>query len=749
MAETETRTDTGKRLEQITQGSMLWLWAIALTIGLTLVLSFNVVTAAQVSVTAGEPASQDIAAPRSISFASDVLTQQAREQAIAGVGNVYTSPDLSIARDRISEARNVFNFIDVVRADTLADEETKLRYLRAIEDVDIDSETGQLLLSLSSAEYTAVKDDVSRIIGEVMREEIRDDSAAISEAKRAARTKFSFALTPSQERVVTALVPQFIVPNSFFDAEATATRRDEAAASVETQWQSVLQGQYIVRVGEEVTPVHMETLEKLGLLQPEISWWYVGRILMASVLAVSLLTLYWQRFHRTLQGSPRYLLLLGGLILVFALGAKLLVPTGGVFAYLFPAAALSMLLTVLFDVRLAIFATVLLATLIGIVAQESLELMAYMALGPVFATLTLRDAQRVNAFFRAGLVAALANMVVILVFRLAQDVGPVEVFQLLGFSILNGLISASITLAGFFIIGGLFGMMTTLQLQELSRLDHPLLKDLLRRAPGTYHHSIMVANLAEQAAERIDANSALVRVGAFYHDVGKMNRPPFFIENQEGINPHETLDPYSSARIIISHVQDGLELAKKHRLPDRIQDFIAEHHGNRLVTVFYKKAEEQAAMVPEGERRKVDESRFRYKGPRPRSRESGLVLLADSVEAASSAVRPKNGEDIEKLINMIIDDHVKDGQLDNSGLTLGDLKVIRESFIETLKGRFHVRIKYPGNEELERPAPAHQGQPVTPQDAPAPTPSPQPALGDARQPVLGAATTGVRQGESS
>lgn len=702
---TERRTDTGKRLQQITQGSLLWLWAIGLTIGLTAVLSFNVVSRAQVTVNVGEPAGEDIAAPRSISFASDVLTNQAREQAIANVGNVFTSPDLSIARAQINEARNIFGFIDVVRADTLADEESKLRYFRAIEDVTIDSEIGQLLLNLSPVEYSAVKDDIARIIGEVMREEIRDEPLAISEAKRAARTKFSFTLTQAQERIVTALVPQFILPNSFFNAEATTARRDEAAEAVETQWQNVLQGQYIVRVGEEVTPAHAETLEKLGLLQPEISWWTFGRVLMASILAVGLLTLYWHRFHGSLQSSPRYLLLLGGLILVFALGAKLLVPGGGSFAFLFPAAALSMLLAVIFDLRLAIFASMLLGVLIGVVAQESLEMMAYMTLGPIFATLTLRDAQRVNAFFRAGLVAALANMVVILVFRLAQDMGTVELLELFLFSLLNGLIAASITLAGFFIIGGLFGMMTTLQLQELSRLDHPLLKDLLRRAPGTYHHSIMVANLAEQAAERVEANSALVRVGAFYHDVGKMNRPPFFTENQEGINPHETLDPYSSARIIISHVQDGLDLAKKHRLPDRIQDFIAEHHGDRVVYAFFKKAEEQ---LEEGET--LDESRFRYKGPKPRSRESGIVLLADSVEAASSAVRPNNGEAIERLINKIIDDHVKDGQLDDSGLTLGDLKAIRESFTETLKGRFHVRVKYPGNEELEQREP--QRQPV-------------------------------------
>ncbi len=732
MTQVETRTDTGQRLRQITEGSLLWLWALILTLGLALIFSFNLVSRAQVSVAVGEPALQDVTAPRSISFASDVLTQQARDQAIAAVGNVYTAPELNIARAKISEAVTIFNFVDVVRADTLAEVSAKLRYLQAIEDLMIEPEIGQQLLNLSNVEYGEVKEDIARIISEVMREEIRDDPAAVSEAKRSASTKYSFSLAQGQERVVRALVPQLIVPNSFFNAEATATRREEAAEAVATQWQSVLQGQYIIRVGEEVTPEHVEMLEKLGLTQPEISWWYVGRIVMAALLTVALLALYWHRFHRQQHASPRYLVLLGGLMLTFALGAKLLVPTGGLFAYLFPAAAFSMLLAVIYDVRLSIFATLLLGTLIGLAAQESLELMVYVTVGPIFATLALRDAQRINAFFRAGLFAALANITVILVFRLAGDVAPVELLQLIAFSVLNGLISASITLAGFFVVGGLFGMMTTLQLQELSRLDHPLLRDLLRRAPGTYHHSIMVANLAEQAAERVDANSTLVRVGAFYHDVGKMNRPPFFTENQEGINPHETLDPYSSARIIISHVQDGLDLAKKHKLPDRIQDFIAEHHGDRLVVVFCKKAEEQ---LEEGEQ--LDESRFRYKGPRPRSRETGLVLLADSVEAASTAVRPDNAEAIERLVDKIIDDHIKDGQLDDSGLTLGDIKSIRESFIDTLKGRFHVRVRYPGNELL---APEQRDAAPAPQDAAAPLRTQ--AIG---RPVM----TQASQGESS
>ncbi len=175
-----------------------------------------------------------------------------------------------------------------------------------------------------------------------------------------------------------------------------------------------------------------------------------------------------------------------------------------------------------------------------------------------------------------------------------------------------------------------------------------------------------------------------------------MNRPPFFTENQEGFNPHDTLDPYSSSRIIISHVTDGMELARRYHLPDRIRDFITEHHGDKLIKVFYAIAQEQAV----NEEDTVDESKFRHRGPRPRSRETGIVLLADTIDAASNAIRPNSEKGIEKLVNSIIDDDLTDGQLDDSGLTLGDIKLIRASFIDTLKGRYHVRVKYPGNEQL-------------------------------------------------
>ncbi|MEJ2749065.1 MAG: HDIG domain-containing protein, partial [Anaerolineae bacterium] len=245
-------------------------------------------------------------------------------------------------------------------------------------------------------------------------------------------------------------------------------------------------------------------------------------------------------------------------------------------------------------------------------------------------------------------------------------------------------------------------------------LDHPLLQELLRKAPGTYHHSIMVANLAEQAAEKVRANSTLIRVGAFYHDIGKMKRPPFFTENQEGISPHDALDPYSSARIITSHVTDGLEMARKYRLPDRIREFIAEHHGDRVVKSFYMKAVKEAGENGDS----VDIEKFRYVGPRPRSRETGIVMLADATEATSSALRPNSEKEIEKLVTTIVSEHLTEGQLDNSGLTLGDVKMIQDSFVKTLKGRFHVRVKYPGNEKIEGETPPPQPEVVPPEPAP-------------------------------
>lgn len=687
------------RWQNIAQQSQLYLFVIVVTLGIAIILSFNLVRGPQVSVTLGEPAPQDVAAPQSITYISDVLTERARQAAVANVPDHYTTIDLGIGRAQNNYALSVFSFIEVVRADTQTTADRKIDYLQSIEDVTIDSQVASDLLPLTPNEFAAVRDNVSQIIQDTMREGVVEGEE--SEARRKASLGANFNLTSAQERIVTSLAPQFIAPNIFFDAEATSEAQAAARESVEPISQNITQGQDIIRVGDIIGEEDIEKLEQLGLLQQTTNWQIVISSLIMSLLSVSTLTLYWAHFTNRQYRTVRHLGILAVLMLLFVLSAKLLVPGRTTFAFLFPAAALSLITAAIFEIRLSLMVTVILAFLVGYMAQDSLEMAFYSAAGGIMAVLSLKDSQRLNSLFRAGVLVAIVNIATILLFRLPNDPELTELMTLLLFGGLNGaILSAGFSLAGIFVIGSIFQVITMIQLQELSRLDHPLLQELLRRAPGTYHHSIMVANLAEQAAEKVRANSTLVRVGAFYHDIGKMNRPPFFAENQNGGNPHDHLDPYVSARIIISHVSDGLELARRYRLPNRIQDFIAEHHGNRMVKVFYQRAQEMA-----DDDEVVDISRFKHRGPRPRSRETAIVQLADSIEATSTALRPSTEEEIEKLVTRIVDDHLKEGQLDNSGLTLGDIKTVKESFIKTLMGRFHLRVRYPGNEELSIQSP--------------------------------------------
>ncbi|MFZ1395576.1 MAG: HDIG domain-containing metalloprotein [Candidatus Promineifilaceae bacterium] len=689
------QTDERPGWRKLIQGSLLWVFAAAMTLGLTLIFSFNLVTASDVQVTLGQPASENIYAPRSVAYESDVLLASERAKARAAVPEQYTGDGSDIGRNQLNLVTAVFAFIDAVRADSLVTTETKLAYLQAIRPLTVQQQIGLELLGLSSADYEVVKREISRIVGDLMRQDIREDQ--LRDYQIIARREASLELTPVQENVVTNIAPQFIVPTVFPDPDATAALREEAAAAVGPFVVTIADNERIVRQGEPVTDLDIEKLTQVGLLQRQLDWRDVAAVFVASLLSVVLVTMYWHQFFWSrLRDNARYLTVLTSLMLVFAAIAKLMLTGGSFFPYLFPMAALSMMLSVIYDVRFSLTITIIMAALIGFLVPNSLELATYTAVGGLLAILTLQDSQRINAFFRAGLAAAIGYVAVILVFRLNQDnIDVLAMLELMGYAVVNGVLSSALTLVGFFILGSLFGITTTLQLQELARLDHPLLQELLRRAPGTYHHSIMVANLAEQAAEQIKANSALIRVGAFYHDIGKMNRPPFFSENQEGVNPHDALDPQTSARIILSHVTDGLDLAKQYKLPNRLHQFIAEHHGTRLVKGFLFKAKEKAE---EGET--IDAEKFRYPGPRPRTRETAVVMLADVIESTSRALQPNTEKAIEKLVNSLIDEDLTEGQLDESGLTLGDIRKIRESFIKTLKGRFHVRVKYPGNEEM-------------------------------------------------
>jgi putative nucleotidyltransferase with HDIG domain len=313
--------------------------------------------------------------------------------------------------------------------------------------------------------------------------------------------------------------------------------------------------------------------------------------------------------------------------------------------------------------------------------------------------LILGRAERLKSFLQAGLAVALTNAAVILLFGLLspeQDMLKAAINALVG--LVMGGLAASLTLALFFALSAVLDVITPFQLMELSRPTHPLFRQLLLKAPGTYHHTLLVSNMAEEAANQIGADGLLARVGTYYHDIGKTVRPYFFTENRVGgANPHDRLDPRTSAQIIISHVQDGLDLADKYKLPSGIRAFIPEHHGTSLVLAFYRMAVQAANEETQEETPAtvVYEEDFRYPGPKPQSKETAILMLADGCEARVRSAEPESAEEIDRIVGEMIKLRLESGQLDESDLTLRDMKEIHASFLNVLQGVFHPRVKYP------------------------------------------------------
>jgi putative nucleotidyltransferase with HDIG domain len=333
----------------------------------------------------------------------------------------------------------------------------------------------------------------------------------------------------------------------------------------------------------------------------------------------------------------------------------------------------------------------MLSVLLAWIAGGSLEVGVIGLVGTMVGGLAVWRKERMISYFIAGGETAFAMIATYLAFFLASRSDDLGVLSIVGFELLvNGVLSSLLVVWSFALLGRLFGILTTMQLLELANPTQPLLRRLLMEAPGTYHHSIMVGNLAERAAEVIGADSLLVRVAAYYHDIGKLERPWAFIENQADsvANVHDTLDPVASAQMIAAHVVDGVKLAEKFRLPTKVREMIPQHHGTRTISFFYQQASERSTES-------VDADLFTYPGPRPQSREAALLMLADSTEAAARAARDHSREAIEHLVERIVRQRLEEGQFDDCNLTLRDLTRIKQSFVTLLTGIYHPRIPYP------------------------------------------------------
>jgi putative nucleotidyltransferase with HDIG domain len=698
-----------------------WIALRAALLGVLFVASISAIlllrtSKPQLDLNVGEVSSQDVEAPRHITYVSASETEKAQDRAEAAVRDVYDPPDAAVARQQVNRARQILDYISDVRADPYASPQEKTAWIEAIPDIHLAPEVVSRLLALEEKSWRQVKEETLYVLDQAMRSEIRKDQVAHTQERLPTLVRLD--LSEEGAMITVALAEDLIIPNIFVNEARTEEARQQARESTPQQEITLEKGQTIIRAGDVVKEWQVEALQALGLRQPEPGWPpVVGTVVLVSSLAV-LLGLFVARFRPRLWEEPRYLWLILLLIVLFTILARLMVPGRALLPYLFPLAALSMMLTVLVDTHLAIAVTIAMTPIVGGLSNNPLEFAAYVLIGGLVSALTLARVERVNAFLWTGTYVCLMNMAVILAFRvLNQNYDAIGLASLLLVSVANGALASGLTLVGFFILGNLFDITTSLQLLELARPDQPLLRQLLLKAPGTYHHSLMVANMSEQAAERIGANGLLARVGAYYHDIGKSVRPYFFVENTvEGQEEriHDQLDPYTSAQLIVGHVKDGLDLAKKYGLPRQVRAFIPEHQGTGTVKFFYHRARELA-----GEAEEVDEADFRYPGPRPQSRETAIVMLADSCEATVRANRPKSEEEIRETIHRTIMDKLMARELDDSDLTMRDLDGICEAFVDVLQGVFHPRIRYP-EERKAMPAPDNPLQLAPPEAVPQP-----------------------------
>ncbi len=644
-----------------------------------------------IDVQIGDVAVQDTLAPRALVYESQVLTERARDLRADSVSSVYTSFDTSVARRQLEHLDATLAFISSVRADRYGTLGQKQTDLAALEDIHLDSDTVQAILNLSDSRWQAVKEESILALEQVMRTTIRNDR--LEEARRSVPALISLSLPENQALIVAELVTAFVAPNSFYSDDATQAARQQARDAVQPVVQSYVADETLVRRGQVISPEIYETLAQFGLVQPRVDWKDFASGLLVTLLAVSFFGYYLSR-NPKLAEDPLDIIIFSVLFQVFIFGARLIIPGHIVLPYFFPAAAFSLTVTVLFGTELALISILPQAVLVAYGMPNALDLTLYIAFGGFFGVLALHGGRRITSFFFAGLSIAISGVVVLVLYRLTEaSTDLAGLLTLSAASLVNGVASASVAVLLQYFLAQALGLTTALQLVELTRPDHKLLQFILRNAPGTYQHSLQLANLAEQAAERIGADGLLTRVGALYHDVGKAVNPFFFVENQPAgnINPHDDIDPSLSAETIIRHVTDGLELARKNRLPRRIYDFIGEHHGTMLTRYQYVRAVEAAG----GSEIQVDTSKFSYPGPRPRSRETALLMLADSCEARMRAEHPKNEEELLRLIKDTIDTRVKMGQLNDTDLTLKDLEIIVDSFMTTLRGLYHPRIEYP------------------------------------------------------
>lgn len=668
----------------------------------------------------GEQSRYDISAPKTI--INRFRTEERQERAAAEAVNEarqrpeYKTISLAAGADALHRVSNLFQLVENTREqwpegfnalslreqlNAVNDLRKKLQVLEP-DGAAIKDETLEVLLEAKSGELEQIQKSTQQTLVAIV-SEVRIDAKTIDtvRANMDQLTQKFPSLTENRSLVVALL--RYLVFDNLVD-DKVKLRQVDAAARKSVKPVLIVKGQPILLKGDLVTTEQKQVLEDLNLVGNKVNRLKVyGALLLFSLLSLGVGMFYLLLYKSKFLRQERLLYMLGLVALLILVVAKILtLPKNPGLDYLIPVVLASILLTVLLDAEMAWVFTVLLSLFVAVIADFDLSLAIYYITSGSAAIYSISRMSTWSQMIRTMIIVAVVNFFSIVTLGLLF--GEFPLLTLLGFGLL-GMLNAvmSIVFANGLLpfMEHLFGLTSFLSLLEMANPSHPLLKRMLVEAPGTYHHSIIVGNLAEAAAEAINADKLLVRVGSYYHDIGKIRRPYFFVENQIGQdNPHEKLNPTLSTLILTSHVKDGVELAKEYKLPEAIREIIEQHHGTDLIRYFYHRASE----LCQGEKETVAESDFRYPGPKPQSREAALVMLADSVEAAARSMVKPSPAKIESLVQRIIQERMESRQFDDCNLTFKDLDRIKAAFLKVLGGIFHHRIEYPEAviKEMER-----------------------------------------------
>jgi len=671
--------------------------AFVVLAGVLTAIALLIAPPATVTYSVGAVADRAIRAPRSVSFVSESLTEAERNKAEAAVPKQFAT-DVTIVSTASTRVANMASAISRIRGDATETRDQKITALMGLSDITLTAAMATDIADMTQPEWDQIVAGLDSALRTLYSQGIRAEQ--LDAAKADAVKALPAGWTDRQKRAGAEILKQNLHVNVTVDDFATNLARQDARNGVTPVQVQVIAGEVVVRDGDVVSGLQVEKLRALGLANEGNDWrGAIGLVLWAGLIA-GVLALFLERYATEAWLEDRKMILVILSLLAITATGRALVPGHTIAVYFAPFAAIAMMLTVLVGGRTALATQIAGALHIGIMSSQ-VELVGYVLVPALLGMAAVRRATTAREF-AAGAVAVAAGAVgVILSFVLVNRAAdPLGVAQLLSGALVSGLGSGLLAFAGMAILGHVFGISTVFELRELGDPNHPLLRQLLLRTPGTYHHSLLVGNLAERAAEVIGADPLMARVGAYYHDIGKMRNPTAFIENQTGQNPHDELDPLVSAGIVAAHVKDGLALADRYRLPARIREMIPGHHGTSVVKYFFQIAQ-QRGQAP-------DERSFRYPGPRPHSKEAGIVMLADGTEASVRSLSEKNPETIRAMVDRIIDERVADGQLDECDLTFRDVERIKDAFCELLLGVYHERIPYP-EDRITRIKPAASG----------------------------------------